>query len=119
MGLAVADGSSGVVTPLEVVECAGAQAAARTVLSFAEKHRADRIVVGYPCRADGSPTPACRRSEALVRELARLGVDAVLQPEYLSTNEARRRARQAGLPSHRPVDHLAAQVLLEEHLGDR
>jgi putative transcription antitermination factor YqgF len=119
MGLAMADGNSGVVTPLEVVEHTGVRAAARTVLRFASKHRVDRIVVGLPCRADGTPTPACRRSEALVRELERLGADAVLQSEYLSTDEARRRARSAGLPSHQAVDHLAAQVILEEHLGDR
>jgi len=42
-----------------------------------------------------------------------------LQPEFLSTREARQRAREAGLPPDRPVDHLAAQVILEEHLAGK
>jgi len=41
----------------------------------------------------------------------------VLAPEYLSTNEAQRRAREAGIPRGRPIDHLAAAVLLEDYMG--
>jgi putative transcription antitermination factor YqgF len=118
MGLAVADDATGVVTPLRVVAYTGVRHAARTIQSFAVKQRTDRVVVGLPCGADGTPTPACRRSQALARELATLGLDVALQSEYLSTNEARRRARSAGLAAHQAIDHLAAQVILEEYLGD-
>jgi len=41
----------------------------------------------------------------------------VLQGEFLTTNEARRRARAAGRSPRRPVDDIAAQILLEEHLA--
>jgi putative Holliday junction resolvase len=118
MGLAVADDASGVVTPLTVVAYTGVRAAARTIQRFAADQRTDRVIVGLPCRADGTPTPACRRSQALARELAKLGLEVALQSEHLSTNEARRRAREVGLQADHAIDHLAAQVLLEEYLGD-
>jgi len=117
MGLAVGDDVTGVVTPLEVVAYRGVGAAANTIAGLARHHRADCVVIGLPTAADGTATPACRRSHALARELEALGMQVAFQNEYLSTNEARRRAREAGLPRQQPVDHIAAQVLLEEHLG--
>jgi RNase H-fold protein (predicted Holliday junction resolvase) len=51
--------------------------------------------------------------------VAEHGLEVVLQPELLSTREARRRAREAGLPPDRPVDHVAAQIILEDHLAAR
>jgi len=119
MGLALADDLTGVVSPLEVVKHRGVRHAAGIIRRFAMDNTVEKVVVGRPTRADGRPTPACRRSDALARELEALGLEVDLQPEFLSTNEARRRARDAGLPSGAPVDHLAAMVLLEEYLGAR
>jgi putative Holliday junction resolvase len=119
LGLAVADDTTGIVTPLEVIPYRGVSAAAADIAARARRHDAQQVVVGLPTTADGEPTPACRRSHALAHALRDLGLDTVLQPEYLSTNEARRRAREAGLPSGRPLDHLAAQIVLEEHLSTR
>ena len=116
VGLAVGDDATGVVIPLEVVPYGGVHGAAAMVADAARRHGAQRVVIGLPTRADGSDTPACRRSRALADALAGLGLEAALQAEFLTTDEARRRARDAGLPAGRPVDHLAAQVILEEHL---
>ena len=77
------------------------------------------MVIGLPTNADGELTAACRRSQALAEALHDLGLETALQPEYLTTNEARRRAHEAGLPGTSPVDHLAAQIVLEEHLSTR
>ncbi len=117
LGLAVGDDGTGVVTPLETVEVSGVADSAELVAAAAARHRAARVVIGLPVAADGSRTPACRRSEALAEALTNRGVDVVLAPEYLSTDEARRRAREAGLPRGRPIDHIAAAVLLEDHMG--
>ena len=116
LGLAVGDDATGVVTPLEVVPYRGVQAAAEMLVAVARRHGAERVVIGLPTRADGTETPACRRSHAVAAAVAELGLEVRLQPEYLSTDEARRRARAAGLPGDRPVDHLAAQVIVEDHL---
>jgi putative Holliday junction resolvase len=119
MGLALADDLTGVVFPLEVVEYRGARHAAGVIRRLAQDNTVKMVVVGRPTRADGQPTPACRRSDALAHELEVLGLEVDLQSEFLSTDEARRRARDIGLPSGAPVDHLAAMVLLEEYLGAR
>ncbi len=119
LGLAVADDHTGLVSPLEVISYDGAAVAARQIVRAAQRHRAELVVVGLPTRADGTETPACGRSHAIAEAVEALGHEVALQPELLSTHEARLRAREAGLPPDRPVDHLAAQVILEEYLAGR
>jgi len=118
MGLAVGDDLTGVVSPLEIVAYGGAKAAARHLADTAARLGAERIVLGLPAGADGASGAAGRRTEALAAELRALGLEVALQREFLSTNEARRRARSAGFRSDRPVDDLAAQVILEEYLDN-
>ena len=117
VGLAFGDDATGVVTPLEIIAYAGLADCSRAIAAAAERHRADRVVIGLPTDADGNRTPACRRSEALARRLEERGLEVVFQPEFMTTTEARRRARETGVPRANPIDHLAAQVLLEEHLA--
>jgi len=117
MGLAVGDDITGVVSPLAVVAYTGAAAAVDVIADHARRYDAEWVVVGLPTNASGEETPACRRSHALASRLSARGFRVALQREYLSTNEARRRAREAGLAPGRPVDHVAAQVVLEEYLG--
>ena len=119
MGIAVADDATGVVVPLVVVAYEGAARAAQTVIELAARHGAEIVVIGLPTSTDGERTAACVRSEKLSHEIDMLGIVTYLQPEVLSTHEARRRARDAGLAANRPVDHLAAQVILEEFLAGR
>jgi putative Holliday junction resolvase len=116
MGLAVGDDRTGVVSPLEVVAYGGMAVAAQLIAETAVQIGADRVVLGLPTLADGSTGPACRRSLQLADELRSLDVDVALQGEFLTTDEARRRARAAGRRKDQPVDDLAAQVLLEEFL---
>jgi RNase H-fold protein (predicted Holliday junction resolvase) len=117
MGLAVGDRRTGVVTPLEVVPYDGVAGAAGRIAAAARRLEAGTVVVGWPTDADGGRTAACRRSELLAEALRGHGLEVVLQPEFLTTDEARRRARDAGLAATAAVDHLAAQVLLEEYLA--
>ena len=116
MGLAVADGATGVASPLAVVAYDGVAAAARVIAAAALDNRAVLVVIGLPSSADGSESPAARRSRRLAEALGDLGLEVALQSEYLSTVEARARARHAGRRPGRPVDDLAAQVILEEFL---
>ncbi len=117
MGLAVGDGGTGVVTPLGVERYAGAEEAAARIAEIARRRGAGAVVVGLPVLADGTRTGGCTRSEKLARAIAAHGFEVHLQPEYLTTDEARRRARERGRPPGEPVDDLAAQVILEEFLG--
>jgi RNase H-fold protein (predicted Holliday junction resolvase) len=90
-----------------------------TGVALASKIGAARVVLGLPTLEDGSRGPASRRTERLVEALEASGIAVALQSEFLSTDEARRRARVAGRPPRQPVDDIAAQVLLEEHLTTR
>ncbi len=114
MGLAIGDDVTGVVSPLEIVEYPGAAAAARLLANAAAGAGAVTVVIGLPTLEDGSVASGGRRTERLAEELRALGIEVALQSEFLTTNEARRRARMAGRPPRRPVDDLAALVILEE-----
>jgi putative Holliday junction resolvase len=117
MGLALGDDATGIASPLEVVAYPGVARAAALIVERCRRHGAGCVVIGLPTNADGETTPACRRSEALAEAVAALGLPVELQGEYLSSREARQRAREVGLGRERPVDHIAAQVLLEEFLA--
>jgi putative Holliday junction resolvase len=110
----VGDTITGIAAPLAVVASRRLDEAASKIAAVMADHGAERAVIGLPTDVDGRETPACRRSHALARALAEIGVVAVLQPEHLSTDEARRRARGHHRRTTRPVDDLAAQVILEE-----
>jgi putative transcription antitermination factor YqgF len=119
MGLAIGDDATGVASPLDVVPYEGVDHAARKISAVAEESGAACVILGLPTREDGSLGPAARRTELLAEAIASLGLEVVLQKEFLTTNEARRRAVAAGRSPRRPVDDLAAQILLEEHLASR
>jgi putative Holliday junction resolvase len=119
IGLAVGDDHTGVVSPLEVIPYEGVEKAAHAIALAAERYGAGCVVLGLPALADGSTGPAARRTEMLAPKLRALGCVVALQSEFLSTDEARRRARESGRSVDRPVDDLAAQVLLEEYLAVR
>jgi putative transcription antitermination factor YqgF len=118
MGLAVGDDETGLASPLAVVPYEGVDRAAQKISAVAEESGATCVILGLPTGEDGSRGPAARRSELLFEAIARLGLKVVLQEEFLTTKEARRRARAAGRSPRQPVDDLAAQVLLEEHLAE-
>ncbi len=113
------DDQTGFVAPLEVVASEGTAAVAGLIADTALRVGASLVVIGLPTLADGSSGPAARRSEVLAQKVRELGVAVALQSEYLTTNEARRRARSAGRPAGRPVDDLAAQIILEDYLAGR
>jgi putative transcription antitermination factor YqgF len=119
MGLAVGDDTTGVVSPLDVVAYHNIDSAARLIAATVAVTGASRVVLGLPTLADGTRGPACRRSEALGAALDGFGIAVEFQAEFLTTDEARRRARSAGRSARQPVDDIAAQVLLEEYLETR
>ncbi len=119
MGLAIGDDTTGVTSPLEIVPYVGVDRAAQQLAELASKIGAERVVLGLPTLEDGSRGPASRRTDRLAEALEALGVEVALQSEFLSTDEARRRARAAGRSPRQPVDDIAAQVILEEHLATR
>ncbi len=119
LGLALGDDLTGFATPLEVVGYQGSAHAAQLIAEAMDEYGAEIAVIGLPTLSDGSQSPACARSYALAEALGLLGVETALQPEFLTTNEARRRAKSSNRRAGRPVDDIAAQVILEEFLASR
>jgi RNase H-fold protein (predicted Holliday junction resolvase) len=119
MGLAVGDDHTGVVSPLKVVRYDGVEVAANQIVEAASAVGATGIVLALPSLANGSTGASARRSQLLAEALQARGATVALQGEYLSSNEARRRARAAGRDPRRPVDDIAAQIVLEEYLCSR
>ena len=118
MGLAIGDEATGVVSPLAVVPYGGLETAARKICAVAEEFGATCVIVGLPTGADGSPGPAARRSQLLAEAISAVGVEIVFQKEFLTTHEARRRAIAVGRSPRRPIDDIAAQILVEEYLAN-
>ena len=119
LGLALGDDLTGFAIPLEVVPYEGSVHATLLIVEAMDEYGAEIVVIGLPTSSDGSQTPACARSLALAGALADLGVETALQSEFLTTNEARRRAKSSNRKSGQPVDDIAAQVILEEYLAGR
>lgn len=119
LGLALGEDVTGLVAPLEVVPYESRDQAARHIAAVMEKFGAEGVVIGLPTNAEGAQTPACARTHALAAALDALGIEAAVQNEHLTTNEARRRARSSGRRSSQPVDDIAAQVILEEYFEGR
>ncbi|NOZ79690.1 MAG: Holliday junction resolvase RuvX [Acidobacteria bacterium] len=119
MGFAWADDETGVVVPGGIVDYRGVRRAAEVICRMVREHGAGVVVLGLPADADGNPTPACQRTYRLAEALTQRGCRVELQSEYLTTNEARRRGREAGLGRGARIDHLAAQIILEEYLSER
>lgn len=117
LGIAVGDTLTGVVTPQAIVPYRGYESAAAAVAAAAAELEAGSAVIGLPTDADGEETAACARSRKLAGAVEALGVPVHLHPEFLSSNEARRRAHAAGRRTREPVDDIAAAVILEDFMA--
>lgn len=116
-GLAVADGTTGLATPAGIHTHRDLNSTAETIEAEARRRGVTSVVIGLPLSADGTETSACRRSRALAEHLARMGLKVDFQPEFLTSHAARERALDVGRSRDRPVDDLAAQIILEDYLA--
>lgn len=116
-GLAFADSDISLVFPIGVFPYDGVQETASTLHLVARERGAEKIILGLPTTESGEETGGCRRTRALADALADLGSTVAFQPEFLTTREAKARARDLGRPGTAPVDDLAAQIILEDFLA--
>ena len=124
IGVAVSDPAGVVVTPVEVLQRSGDRRTDhRRVADLVTEWDADVVVVGLPISLDGSTGPAAQAVLDEVAELRRVcQVDVETVDERLSTVEAERRLREAGVDSRagrQRVDMVAAAIILESWLERR
>lgn len=119
-GLAVSDPLRTTAQPLEVVSRPKKGSLVQAIADIANDLEVAEIVVGLPLKLDGTSGPAAEAVKQFADALAaRVGCPVKLWDERLSTAEASRRMRDAGVDARRQrgvVDKVAAAVILRSYL---
>jgi putative pre-16S rRNA nuclease len=119
IGVAVSDDDRRMAVPLGTIHT-GAPADLRAVAKLVDEHAAALVVVGLPLSMSGERGSAAVKAEAFADALRSiLTVPIELQDERLSTVEAERGLREAGVTGkerRRVVDRTAAAVILQAWL---
>ena len=126
IGLAVSDPTGTLAGPHQILERSGDPTAdRRAVVAVARDLGATRIVVGLPRSLSGRDGPAARAARAEAEALrGEAGPDLIveLHDERFSTVTAQQSVRASGAgrkARRRPVDDVAAAVILQSYLESR
>lgn len=123
VGVAVSDPLGLTAQPVEVIRYRSWQEAEERLEVLARRYGAQRIVVGYPRRTDGTVGPEAQwvRKKA-ARLQARLGLPCDLWDERLTTAAAERALLEADVSRRRRrqvIDQTAAALMLQSYLDAR
>jgi putative holliday junction resolvase len=121
IGVALCDSAGTLATPYEVVPRSGDRARDhRRIAELVDEAGAEIVVVGLPLSLDGTVGPAAAGVVSEVTELRdHLTVPVEVWDERLSTVEATRRLRSAGVSGRKRrhvIDQVAATVILQSWL---
>ncbi len=111
IGVAVSDALGIVARPLEVIRHVSHSEDAIAIMNLAKSHEAGEIVVGIPLGLDPEPGTQARKALHLVDALRKEG-DMVVH----TWDESGSSQRAVSLESNRPIDALAAAVILQDFL---
>ncbi len=119
IGVAISDDDRRMAVPLGTIHT-GAPADLKAVAKLVDEHAATTVVVGLPLSMSGERGPAAAKADAFADALRSfLTVPVELQDERLSTVEAERGLRDAGVTGRERrnvVDRTAATVILQAWL---
>jgi putative Holliday junction resolvase len=122
IGVAVSDPDRTVALPVGTIRVAGGPQDLKAVAGLVREHRATAVVVGHPLSLTGDRRAAALRAEEFAGGLRMLlDVPVHLQDERLTTTEAERALREAGVRGRRrrmAVDQAAATIILRAHLDE-
>ncbi len=123
IGVAISDEGGILAQPLQVIERKGTATDVAQVARLLQEQRAQEIVVGMPYTLRGEQAGAAEKVQSFVAVLREaVHVPIVLVDERLSTVEADRRMREAGVrreARRSRVDAVAAALILERYLSER
>ena len=126
IGLAVSDATATIAEPHAILERSGdPDRDRRAIIATAHEVGATRIVVGYPRSLSGRDGPAARSAVAeadALRTVAGPTLPVDLHDERFSTHLARQAVAAGGARRkvrQRPVDDVAAAVILQSYLESR
>ena len=120
LGVAVSDATATIAYPVETVPGSEKEKAIGRIVELTAEREVDRLVIGLPRNMDGSLGFKAKEVLAFVELLrGRLAVPIETWDERLTTVQAERFLREAGVPRARwreRVDQIAAQILLQTWL---
>lgn len=120
IGVAVSDPDRTVALPAGTIQVAGGPQDLKAVAAIVERYEATEVVVGHPLSLSGAAGPAAGHAQEFARGLrAFLEVPVHLHDERLTTAEAERGLRDAGITGRRRravVDEAAATIILRSWL---
>lgn len=121
IGVAVGDFETRLAHPLESIAAADNRARFAAIARMVAEWQPSRFVVGAPSRTDGSGHPVGRLARRFAQRLAgRFGIPADIVDEHLTSFDAERDLRAAGVRGARlkaGLDPVAAQRILESYFA--
>jgi putative Holliday junction resolvase len=119
IGVAVSDPDRRMAVPVGTIRT-GAPLDLRAIADLVREHEVGEVVVGHPLSMSGRKGEAADQAEQFAQALRDfLGIPVTLQDERLSTVEAERNLRIAGVTGRERravVDQAAAVVILQAYL---
>jgi putative Holliday junction resolvase len=120
IGMALSDPEGRVAVSLPTLARASDRQAVEKIAEIARREAVEALVVGEPRTLDGGRGAAAERAASFGRKLASAtGLAVQMIDEALTSHEAERQLREAGVdPRRHPerIDALAARILLQEAL---
>jgi putative Holliday junction resolvase len=123
IGVAVSDPAGRVASPVAVLDARELGHDAKALVEMVEDYEAEVLVVGLPLTLGGAEGPQAAEVRVVADRLAdRTGVPVEYRDERLSSVEARRVMRDAGMSEREQrgsVDKVAAAIMLQNWLDAR
>jgi putative Holliday junction resolvase len=122
IGLALSDELGFLASSHSVLPSRGRAQDARAVAEVAKANDATTIVLGLPLSLSGEEGPQAEKARRFGDALAKQGLEVQLWDERLTTLEAQRYLRDAGMRRAKraqTIDAAAAAVLLQSYLDAR
>lgn len=123
IGVAVGNAALGTSQPLTVLRARDGQPDWNAVAALIEEWQPDLVLVGDPLHMDGSVSELAERARTFGRRIAgRYAVAIAMVDERLTSFEVKQQQREAGHRGDfraRPVDSLAADLILRDWLNQR
>ena len=120
IGVAVGNTLTSEARPLTILSAVNGKPNWNTIFALIKEWQPDALVVGNPIDESGLATELSKKASRFARQLnSRLQIDVLLHDERYSSKEAKSRAREAGHRGDyvtRPIDDLAASIILESWL---
>jgi len=123
IGLAISDLSGTIANPLMVISHEKRETDAKEIVSVAEKHDVQLIVVGVAMDEEGELSPSGRKGKRLADMIQSLSsIKVVLWDESGSTNKAIDARIHMGVKRKQRkghMDELAATIILQDYLNSQ